>query len=229
MSNEFYVYLLLDPRSFYEPFYVGKGKGDRWKHHYQASATRKGKNQLKNAVIEKIRKEGHAPCSLIWSHGLNEKDAYDLEMELIMRFGRRVTGEGNLTNLSEGGRGGSSGMVVSEEFRQRCRQRVSGHGNPMYGRNHSDETKARWSEIRKGNCSYPHSEEHRQKLREDNPGGRATSKPVWQIGLDGTTVSKWPSASRAATELGILKSGIGNAIAGRTKSAGGFVWRFVDP
>jgi len=34
LQHMFYVYALIDPRNN-KPFYVGKGKGERWKHHFR--------------------------------------------------------------------------------------------------------------------------------------------------------------------------------------------------
>lgn len=43
------------------------------------------------------------------------------------------------------------GRKVTDEFREACRQRYSGKGNPMYGKHHSAESKAKLSKTRKLN------------------------------------------------------------------------------
>ena len=76
-----------------------------------------------------------------------------------------------------------------------------------------------------------HTAEWKQKLRQNNPGGKATAKPIYQIGTDGEVVNVWESARRAATSLDINLGNI-SGCAGRNKQrrTGGYFWRWVgDP
>lgn len=52
-------------------------------------------------------------------------------------------------------------------------------------------------------------------------------KAVIQLSLSGTEVAQYPSAREAANTIGIHESCISNQIAGRLKSAGGFLWRYA--
>jgi hypothetical protein len=117
MSNEFYVYLLLDPRKFYLPFYVGKGKGNRCNDHLQ-SKLKNDKNKFKKNIISAIRTVELEPKVMIWENGLNEQEAYVMEIELIKKFGRRDNNTGILTNLTDGGEG-LSGHQFSDEHRRK--------------------------------------------------------------------------------------------------------------
>lgn len=125
----FYVYLLIDP-STNIPFYVGKGKGKRYKVHFNPSS--QGQNKLKDAAIRQIIKRGdevmvrQTLCD-------TEVAAYELERNLITLYGRIDLGTGSLTNLQEGGEGAGSGRILSADTRAKqstarlgreCDQRV---------------------------------------------------------------------------------------------------------
>lgn len=230
MNDIYYVYLLLDPRNYYAPFYIGKGKKGRWKDHL--SPSRDGQNRFKNSVITKIKATGQDIPVLIWQTNMSEKDAYDLEIELIARFGRRIDESGILTNLTLGGEGGR-GVIHTPEYRERCRQRMLGAGSPTYGVGHTEEARRKISEAKRasvaaGNVTR-HSDEHRQKLREDNAGGKATAKPVYQIdGDDLSIIREWPSSNSAAKALGLSKGNLCvNVGVEHRRKVGGYYWRLV--
>ncbi len=231
MGDIYYVYLLLDPRDFYSPFYVGKGKGNRWRDHLHPSSARIGKNQLKNSIIRKIRESGQDIGMLFWQTKMSEHDALELEKSLIAKFGRRVDGTGILANLTTGGEG-TVGRIYTAEEKEKCRQRMLGAGSPTYGVGHTDEARRKMSEAQKARCAAGnvtrHSEAHRRRLREDNAGGRATAKPVHQIGDNLSIIREWPSANSAAKALGLSKGNLCGAIeVGHRRKVGGFYWRLV--
>ena len=95
----YYVYLLLDPRKSYLPFYVGKGKNDRWKKHL--TETRQTTHNLhKYNTIIAIQNAGLNITMIKWQENMTEDDAYDLEEKLILRFGRKIFDtDGILTNI----------------------------------------------------------------------------------------------------------------------------------
>lgn len=168
MSNAFYVYLLLDPRRNYLPFYVGKGKGDRANHHLKYESHAKT-NPFKKAVIQKIRRDGKETKVMIWAEGLDEIQAFELEKSLIARFGRRDLRTGILTNLSEGGYG-NAGRKFTEEHRRKLSEAAK-------GRKHTDESKTKISQKRKGVLA---SEETKKKLSEVKKGrGTGSANPMY--------------------------------------------------
>ena len=81
---KFYVYLLIDPKTD-EPFYVGKGTGNRVFNHIQCALETETKND-KYDEIRKIYAEGNQVKHLIVRHGLNEKTAFEIESALIDTF-----------------------------------------------------------------------------------------------------------------------------------------------
>jgi hypothetical protein len=139
MLNIYYVYVYL--REDGSPYYVGKGKDDRYKSYHQV-------NVPKDSSRIKIIKEN-----------LTEKEAFDLEVEMIFKYGRKDKGTGILRNLTDGGEG-AAGAIRSEESKLKYSASKQGSKNPYYGKTgkdnpfhgkkHSTEQKEKWSEKRKG-------------------------------------------------------------------------------
>ena len=94
----FYVYQLTDPRNN-QPFYIGKGTGNRAKTHLlEIPDTR---NVYKENKIAAIRREGLEPkIEYIAENISDEKIAYNIEAELIKKYGRKGYDTGGiLTNI----------------------------------------------------------------------------------------------------------------------------------
>lgn len=113
--TKFYVYIL--EREDGTPFYVGKGSGDRVRHHVNEAKRHAGINPHKERIIRKMLKAGAEPSYRIDSYHEEEKDAHDREIELIAKIGRHNLGTGPLTNLTAGG-DGIVGNVLSDETKK---------------------------------------------------------------------------------------------------------------
>lgn len=131
----FYVYVYLDPRKhgryiydnycfLYEPFYVGKGKGYRYKDLNSRNYYFKNK-------INKIKKFDLESIIVKLKEDIKEKDSFILESKLIKAIGRKDIDEGPLINFTDGGEG-VSGYKFSENHRKLLSDRNSGINNPMY-------------------------------------------------------------------------------------------------
>lgn len=75
-----------------------------------------------------------------------------------------------------------------------------------------------------------HTEEHKQKLREYNPGGEATAKAIYQIdATTGQVIKEWKSTRQAGLGLNINSWRNISTTANRNKvqTVGGFYWRWV--
>lgn len=116
-ENIYYVYILFktyntgdfryDDLTFsLEPFYVGKGKNRRID---QSLDVRKNGNRYKNFIIEKIHSMDLTVTSVKFAENLTESEAFFLESQLIKKIGRFDRGLGPLSNLTDGGEGGSGG------------------------------------------------------------------------------------------------------------------------
>lgn len=89
-TNQYYVYVYIDPRNF-EEFYYGKGRGSRKDAHlYDDGDSEKSKR------IKAIKKEGLDPIIKVIAKNLTQTEAFLVEKTLIWKLGR------NLTNVSSG-------------------------------------------------------------------------------------------------------------------------------
>lgn len=93
-TREHYVYLYLR-ESDGSPYYVGKGKGNRYKERHRVNIPPKEENIV---FVEK---------------DLTNEEACDLEKELISQYGRKDLGEGILHNQTYGGDGGNTSKSAS--------------------------------------------------------------------------------------------------------------------
>lgn len=97
---EYYVYIYKNPIKNNQPFYVGKGKDFRYRHHLYPCNLRKDNH--KNRIIKKILNSGNYPEIQIIPCK-NETEAYKKEIKLIYKY-RRIKDGGILVNNLPGGR-----------------------------------------------------------------------------------------------------------------------------
>lgn len=173
-----------------QPFYVGKGAKQRWKFHlWEAGKYKAGTlNKVRFVNMPKVKKiieiwdSGNEPIITKVFFG-SDNECSNEEIKLIAAIGRLPNGP--LLNMTDGG-DGTSGYKRSPE---QC---------------------AAMSLIRKGKPGRPHTEDHKQKMRERNKGGEATRKSVSRFTLNGSVIDAYPSLSALAKEIGMTK---GNTLA----------------
>jgi hypothetical protein len=158
----FYIYVYLDPRKpgrftygdfitfFYEPYYVGKGNGDRLYDHLYHDKQAK-KNKYRYSKIQKIRKENNEPRDFIIKNinNISEKCSLCFEKFLICFIGRNDLYNGPLTNFTDGG-DGISGYKHKEETLIKLRKTLIGRKVWSSGIKFNDEHKKNISEGHKG-------------------------------------------------------------------------------
>ena len=113
--NIYYVYEYL--REDMTPYYVGKGCNNRWQEKHNVPIPPK----------ERVR---------FVAENLSEQDAFDLEIELIAKYGLKSEG-GILVNMTYGGEGGTP----SQEMRDHMSRVLTGRKKPPrteeHKRNHA--------------------------------------------------------------------------------------------
>lgn len=153
MTTTFYNYMLLDPFIagrwidtdvcwLYEPFYVGKGTGTRYKWCGQQSSL--SSHQHKNFRIKSILKQGQKPITVVFREGKTEEQALLDETSTICTLGTRAIIEnvprGPLTNHKTEGAVSKYSVEAREKMSVAAKKRVR--------QPHSEETKEKMRQAR---------------------------------------------------------------------------------
>lgn len=124
-TTNYFVYVLIDPNTN-QIFYVGKGKRYRDKTHLKPSLWKEPKNTTNPFLYYKIKSlmENNNPPKIAKLYeNLSNKEACEIEVDLIKKYGRRFVDGGVLFNLQDTPSNYNSGkpVVWSEErlFRHR--------------------------------------------------------------------------------------------------------------
>lgn len=162
--TQYYTYTLKDSTDNL-PFYVGKGSNTRMYQHKE-EALREGyqKRSVHCKILSILNKGGEILYEKVEQP--NEEIAFDLEIELIKKYGRKDNGTGILCNLTDGGEGQNrsresvakvaawhTGRKRSEESKQRMSRAQIKHANKnreLYGTGVKPETILKMSASRKG-------------------------------------------------------------------------------
>jgi hypothetical protein len=154
----FYVYQLrVDGQE--NPFYIGKGSGNRRFAHFQSWML--AKRSLKSHIILKAQRANLMVHSEIVQDELTDWESCALEAEWIEYYGRRNVGTGCLANLTDGGDGGQRGYVFTELQRKKVSDAVRGR---------------KLSEEHKQKLRVPHSEEWNAKMRKGVTGKKRSEE-----------------------------------------------------
>lgn len=97
---------------------------------------------------------------------------------------------------------------------------MKGENNPMFGKHHSAETRAKIAEKHRGKKA---ADEVRKILSE-----RAFKRAVIQITLNGVEVNRYSSIADAAKAVNAKSTNIVSVCRGKQKSCRGFIWRYAD-
>lgn len=145
-NQKYYVYLVCRPNG--QPFYVGKGIGERFLMHERDARNLPSCRSHKLNLIRAIWKRGQKLCYKIDGFFDGEDSAHQREVELIRSIGRHDLGRGPLTNQTDSGEGASK---PSEERQTQRAATLSGDAeNP--DRRAANEF---FHTLGKGHCSVP--------------------------------------------------------------------------
>lgn len=252
MTNDYYIYIYyrLDTN---EPFYVGKGKGDRWKDLY-----RKYNKHFTNIINkEKI-------LAVIEKDNLTEEEAFYWEEEvikqLVFEYGFSIDIMGcnsndhycHLVNQTWGGEG-ISGWKHTEEWKRKMSEKYSNGNSPFSGCKHTEENKRRISESRKGkehtentknklskmrkgegNSFYGkrHTDKTKKKMSENHANFKGKNHPQSKSVICLTTKKIFLSIAEAKEYYKIKGNDIGRCCRGERRSCGKFLnkplkWKYL--
>lgn len=128
---------------------------------------------------------------------------------------------------------------ISEAQKGKPRYYIRGKNNPNYGKKYTKEERKQMSEKLKGeknpNYGKHFSKEHKRKLSESNIGHYALSgsespvaRRVAQYTKENKFIKIWGCMADASKRLKINPSHMSACCRGKRKSAGGFIWKYVD-
>lgn len=251
--KKYYNYIYLDPRKpakltieefgislLFEPYYIGKGSGDRlFSHLYEKGITRK------NTLIKHLQNNGYDIKSFIIKicEYIDEVESFDNEINLIKHFGRKDINSGILLNGTDGG-DGPSGRIPWNKGK------VGLQESWIKGKTQSLETKEKISKSKKGQFKgVVKSLEHKEKISNALKGHKRSkseceriskmntgknngfSKTIQMLSLDGSLIKQFDTIREADKYLRNNSIGtgwgVGQVINGHQKSAYGYLWKVV--
>lgn len=165
----------------------------------------KGQNYKNNLYFSRaIKKYGWDNFEhIIVKDNLPEACAKTLEKILIYKYNTRNPKYGY--NLTDGG-DGTCGYTFSQDYINDLRIRISGEGNPFYGKQHSDESKYKMRKARLGKTPWNKgtklSDKEKQLISERQ------CKKVYKYDLDGNFICEYRSAKEAGEKNNVTSSSI---------------------
>lgn len=120
------------------------------KHYGTEDDSYLGSGKILQRAILKYGKENFKREILYISQNVEENN--QKEKEFIKAY--NAIEDKNFYNIAEGGDGGdifhTLPLEQQDQLRERARLQCTGEGNPMYGKHHSEETKQKMSDAKKG-------------------------------------------------------------------------------
>lgn len=218
----------------------------RWEEHCN-SAKYNTTNQVLHRAIRKYGAENFFLSEL--TRCTTKTLALDVERQMIKEYKTNmlVYPSGNGYNMTDGGDGGNGYKHTEETIEllrengkryrhsEESKQKISMANR---GKKLSNETKSKIGDAHRGKKLSEHhrqilsqrisernnnlTKEQRQKLKDN----AATARSVEQYTIDGVLVATYEQIEHAASATGIGRSNISSVCRGRTKTAGGFVWKY---
>lgn len=225
VSFMFYVYALYEIDSL-NPFYIGKGKGDRLRSHFEAKQLAK-----QTPFYKKLRSmllANRIPIMKILFKNLTEQEAFDYEIILIALYGRRDLGTGCLFNMTNGGEG-LSGHVHSTDSRAKMSASHKGVSlSPEHARNiglgHKGTSRSFDSIYRSAikRIGSKHSIGAKAKMKRS---ALRRAHPIESYNLLTGEIVKQYESIVAAHQDGFDRKTISGTLEGKRHSCGGLGWR----
>jgi len=225
------IYKITNPKG---KIYIGQSRDIEHRFYYYKLSNkwikeqRKLYNSLQKYSYEKHIFETIEECS---EDLLNEKEIYWINYFNSVNEG---------LNLKYGGLGGKHSEETKQNIskslmgKKQSKETIEKRSQKLKGQKRSDYTKQLMSEAGKGKIitwgdkiseakkksTYRHSKEIIDKIVQTH------SKPIEQYHPDGTLLNTYSSAMEAMRQTGIKNDNINQNLKGKSKSAGGFIWKY---
>lgn len=199
-----------------------------------------GKGYKSNSLFYKaILKYGWANIKHeVIKSGLTKEEAEIAEIYYISLYNSTDPQKGY--NLRKGGatasiseqtrekqRASHIGKRLSEEQKKKISAAMKGRkvSSGNLGHKHSDETKKKMSEVKRG---ITLSQETRKKISQNKKGQNSGAKNHKAVKIENvTTGERFECMADASKKYNVLHSCISCACSGKTKTAGGYKWRYL--
>ncbi len=203
-----HIYLLTDKTGIR---YVGVSVNPtvRLKHHRYESldVTRRSYNFPKSKWLRKVGNS--VRLRVLWSGP--EHECYAREHLVIQEC--RTRGH-KILNIAEGGHRPPRINMLQDSASIRAKISAARKGTRA-----SIETRQKMSESHRGKHAY--------LLPWNTSEGNGANKPVVRCLLDGTEIERYRSSRVAAQAVGVKFQSICDALKGRSKTSGGYVWKYA--
>lgn len=240
----YYTYVIIDPRNK-QPFYVGKGTGNRMYSHWLHRNLKNNGNVLVKQKMKKIELEKLKPIYEKILYNVNQHMALQKEIELVKLYGRLDIGTGILCNFTNGGEAGSSSWSPQTRQRKRDIELAKKKGNPVTQYtlnglflNSFSSAKVASEHVLQANRSYITQV---CKGRRKSAGGflwtykgicpsvfnKKYYHPVNQYTLDGNLINTFRSVTEAAKHVNLSIHAISCACRNVSKTSAGFIWKYI--
>lgn len=223
----YYVYSLIDPRTN-QPFYVGKGTGNRAHQHFIEAkrAPVHWTNARKCQHIRQLWDLGSNPVVLIVQDHLTESEALDVEIAQIAMHGRICNGTGILTNVQAHNAPSAKASTPVVAYT------ITG---AIKGSFESVTAAANFYNVHKSTiCSAlnkrTHSSAGLRWFHADEPFMYSPSPigtSVDQFGFDGSLRATFPTIASASEAASVTYTQIVDCCSGRAGAAGGYQWAYA--
>jgi len=234
--KEYYVYIYCDPRKpgefrfdgidfvfNFEPFYVGMGKGYRYRRHTTNYEIEWNYNTIKNGKIKHLLENGIDPLKYVvfYKENISKEKASEFEKSLISSMGRINNNTGILSNLTDGGDGWNGAVSKSKGKTY----------EEIYGPQKAKELKEKRRKKLLGNKLGAKSKGKKMSEAQKRKLSELKSIQVKQMDKELNIIKIWASCKEASNALGISLSGIHNVLGENqpnSKTAGGYLWEFIN-
>ncbi len=248
---DYYVYVYLDkskPGQFYysgldlcflfEPFYIGKGTRYRDTRHLLFCNNHKSGT---NPFYDKLKNKNTQPAIERIVTNISDDEAKEFEIFAINKIGRKLLGMGPLMNMTDGGTGGDTFSLLSEEKKkerlQKCSESMMGKNK---GKKCSEEQKEKIRKSLTGRKNPDHSKWLKGKSQSESTKNKRSDslknhyknnkskkqKRIIQLDLEDNFIQSWDSISDAANFYNITKGSISLVCNNKRKTTNGYKWKF---
>lgn len=176
----------------------------RWKNGYGYEHNQYMKNAIKKYGWSNV-------VHNILYTGLSKESAEKEEIRLIALY--RLNDRRFGYNIDSGG---STARRISEETRDKLRQKCSGKNNARYGVEVTEETREKMRKAKLGK-QQPESQKIKRRI--------TLGKPIAQYTLDGEYIKTFSGGRQVKRELGIHNASA--CARGVCRTSGGYVWKYV--